>query len=97
MSRKTFECPNCGADVVVGKVVCRECGSDSSTGWQSSEEIDYQSIDIPDGYGPEDEAEKAARSPTVVRVNKTATIVALLVIGMLMLTFMRGCRWPGIL
>ena len=92
MSRKTFECPNCGADVVVGKAVCRECGSDSSTGWQSSEEIDYQSIDIPDGYGPEDEAEKVTRTATVVRV-----IAALLVIGMLMLTFMRGCRWPGIL
>ena len=51
--KQTFECPNCGAEVVVGKKVCRECGSDASTGWQSSEEIDYQSIDIPDGYGPD--------------------------------------------
>ncbi|MEC7726130.1 MAG: hypothetical protein VYD05_11485, partial [Planctomycetota bacterium] len=35
--------------------VCRECGSDASTGWKSSDEIDYQSIEIPDGYGPDDE------------------------------------------
>ena len=55
MSNKTFPCPNCGADVRVGRKSCRECGSDDSTGWMSSEEIDYQSIDIPDGYGPADE------------------------------------------
>ena len=53
--RETFECPNCGADVYVNAKVCRECGSDASTGWKSSEEIDYQSIEIPDGYGPDDE------------------------------------------
>lgn len=51
--RATFECPNCGADVPVRAKVCRECGSDADTGWKSSEEIDYQSIDIPDGYGPD--------------------------------------------
>ena len=38
--RATFECPNCGADVPVSAVVCRECGSDAETGWKSSEEID---------------------------------------------------------
>ncbi|HEB52463.1 MAG TPA: hypothetical protein ENI87_04310 [bacterium] len=53
---ETFECPNCGAPVRVGRKACRECGSDDLTGWQSSEEIDYQSIDIPEGYGPEDGA-----------------------------------------
>jgi hypothetical protein len=58
--RETFECPNCGADVYVGAKVCRECGSDASTGWRSSEEIDYQSIDIPDGYGPDDDCGDAA-------------------------------------
>jgi hypothetical protein len=60
--RERFECPNCGADVAVGAKVCRACGSDDSTGWKSSEEIDYQSIDIPDGYGPDDEAEARPRS-----------------------------------
>jgi len=58
--RAYFECPNCGANVAVGAKVCRECGSDDATGWQSSEEIDYQSIDIPDGYGPDDEVDLRA-------------------------------------
>lgn len=61
---ETFECPNCGAEVRVGRRACRECGSDDLTGWQSPEEIDYQSLDIPDGWGPEHEALAAkARSP----------------------------------
>ena len=53
--RELFECPHCGADVPVGSKVCRECGSDASTGWQSSEEIDYQSLDLPDGYASGDD------------------------------------------
>lgn len=48
--REMFECPNCGADVALGAKACRECGSDASTGWQSAEEIDYQSLELPDGY-----------------------------------------------
>ena len=48
--REFFECPNCGADVPVGAKACRECGSDDTTGWQSSEEIDYQGIELPEGY-----------------------------------------------
>jgi hypothetical protein len=48
--REIFECPHCGADVPINSKVCRECGSDADTGWQSSEEIDYQSLDLPDGY-----------------------------------------------
>lgn len=50
-----FDCPNCGEPVRVGAAVCRECGSDPRTGWQDAEEIDYQSIEVPDGWGPEDE------------------------------------------
>jgi hypothetical protein len=46
--REIFECPNCGADVPIGSKACRECGSDSATGWQTAEEIDYQSIELPD-------------------------------------------------
>ena len=49
--KPTFECPNCGAAVRVGSAVCRECGSDANTGWQSDEEVDYQSLDLPEGYG----------------------------------------------
>lgn len=43
-----FECPHCGAPVREGRLACPECGSDADTGWQSSEEIDYQSVDLPD-------------------------------------------------
>lgn len=65
----TFECPQCGAVVKVGAAACRECGSDARTGWQSSEEIDYQSIEVPDGWGPEQEpAVPARRSPWTVVV-----------------------------
>jgi hypothetical protein len=46
--REVFECQHCGADVPVGAAACRECGSDAGTGWQSAEEIDYQSLDLPE-------------------------------------------------
>lgn len=58
-TRRTFECPHCGAEVEVGARACRECGSDASTGWQDDEEIDYQSLDIPDGYGPDEQSPRA--------------------------------------
>lgn len=54
--RETFECPHCGEPVVVGAAACRECGSDASTGWQDDEEVEYQSLDIPSGWGPDDES-----------------------------------------
>ena len=47
-----FECPQCGALVKAGAAACRECGSDAGTGWQSSEEIDYQSLELPDDAVP---------------------------------------------
>jgi len=50
----SFACPHCGAAVSARAKVCRECGSDAGTGWLDGDEIDYQSLDIPDGYGPED-------------------------------------------
>ncbi|MEO0480427.1 MAG: hypothetical protein AAF196_13175 [Planctomycetota bacterium] len=47
------ECPHCGVLVREGRLACPSCGSDASTGWKSSEEIDYASVEIPD-YLPED-------------------------------------------
>ncbi|MGE3175510.1 MAG: hypothetical protein AB7O97_23000 [Planctomycetota bacterium] len=88
--REIFECPNCGASVPVGAKACKECGSDDTTGWQSAEEIDYQSIDIPDGYGPDDEggdagsgARGGARSPW------TAVVIVVLVVALLVLALWR--------
>lgn len=77
--REFFECPNCGADVRVGAKVCRACGSDASTGWKSSEEIDYQSIDIPDGYGPEDEeSDEVARDFAMIGKDLTRALALIL-------------------
>lgn len=48
--RETFACPNCGEDVVVGAKACRACGSDADTGWKDDAEVDYERVDLPDGY-----------------------------------------------
>jgi hypothetical protein len=82
MSR-SFECPNCGAEVKAGKKVCRECGSDDTTGWMSSEEIGYQSIDIPEGYGDQEQL-----GPDEGRA--WVTVVAIiLVVGLILLFVLR--------
>ena len=46
--RQFEECPQCGARFRAGRAACPECGSDARTGWQSAEEIDYQSLDLGD-------------------------------------------------
>ena len=61
--REFFECQHCGADVLVGSIVCKECGSDASTGWQSAEEIDYQSLDLPEGYANDENHPGGGRLP----------------------------------
>lgn len=52
-----FICPNCGAEVRVGAVVCRECGASDESGW---DEDDHGWEDgWPDGYaGTEADAER---------------------------------------
>jgi len=72
--RETFACPHCGADVPVGAKACKECGSDAETGWQSGEEIEYQSLDIPQGWGPDDET---VRSGSRWWIPVVAIVVAL--------------------
>jgi hypothetical protein len=87
--REIFECQNCGADVVVGAKACRECGSDASTGWLSSEQVDYAKVDLPDGYreGASDEL-PPAKTSTWVRW--TALVVAVAMIaGLLALLLMK--------
>ena len=80
--REIFECPNCGADVPIGSKACRECGSDEGTGWQSSEEVDYQSLELPDDDGPMTRTERVqgSRWLSVVVVVMVATLVAWLVL-----------------
>ena len=89
--RATFSCPNCGADVRMGAKVCRECGSDSTTGWQGQDEIDYASVDLPDGYRDVDDPDgnelPASRTPTWVRwtalVVVGALVATVVVVGLL--------------
>lgn len=57
MSGAAEECPHCGALVPAGRLSCRECGSDANTGWQSEEEVEYRSLEIPDW----DESSAASR------------------------------------
>ena len=76
MSKGSFECSHCGAEVRLGRRSCPECGSDAATGWQSSEEIDYQSVDVPEGYAePTGPVRRRARWPVLVLV---VLLVALL-------------------
>jgi hypothetical protein len=48
--RKVEHCPECGTEFRQGRKACPECGSDAQTGWKSEEEIQYQSVQIPDTY-----------------------------------------------
>ena len=82
-----FECPHCGADVVIGAKVCKMCGSDAETGWQSEAEIDYQSVDIPEGWGPGDERPAAGQKRWWVAA------VAILVAVLLLMAALRFVLW----
>lgn len=81
--REIFECPHCGADVPVGARACRECGSDASTGWLDEAEIEYQGVDLPDGYREPTTGDfvTAKRAQWIVVV--AVLLVVLLVLGAL--------------
>ncbi len=83
-----FECPHCGADVAVGARVCRECGCDASTGWQSADEIDFQSLELPDGHA-QDPAHPGG--PVVARVPAWVVVTALVLVAVL------AALWSGLL
>ncbi len=48
--REVEHCQECGTEFRRGRLACPECGSDAQTGWKSEEEIQYQSVHIPDTY-----------------------------------------------
>jgi len=79
--RRSFVCPNCGADVPAGASACRECGSDDSTGW--SEDTLYDGLDLPDpGYGPEEPPRETARFPwQAVGIGMVVLFVLLILLG----------------
>ncbi len=51
--RETFVCPHCGAEVPLGALSCKECGSDAETGW--AQDADVWEAGIPAGYGSDDD------------------------------------------
>ena len=65
---------------------CRECGSDASTGWKDGDEIDYQSVEIPDGYGGEFDA-KAPRAAW--RKHGAVAVLLLCALALLLATLLR--------
>lgn len=74
-------CPECGAEFPAGRLACPECGSDAETGWKDEDEIQYQSIDL-----PEEEA-KGSRPAGGGRYLILALILA--VLGMLIFILVR--------
>ena len=75
-------CPNCGAEFPAKRLACPECGSDAETGWKSSEEIDYMSVDL-----PEDETQVRKSALTSPRMLYVAALLAFL--AMLVFLFLR--------
>ncbi|PIE25689.1 MAG: hypothetical protein CSA62_00430 [Planctomycetota bacterium] len=71
-----MDCPNCGAFVPKGRLACPECGSDENTGWKSSEEIEYQSVDIPDSYEDFVQATRSRRRQSILAGLAFLTLIA---------------------
>ncbi|MCR9244168.1 MAG: hypothetical protein NXI31_03995 [bacterium] len=80
--REYFACPHCGADVLAGSKACKACGSDAETGWQDEAEIEYQSLEIPDGWGPENETALPTNAGKRWWVPVIAIVVALLLFAL---------------
>lgn len=80
-ARELFTCPNCGADVPVGAAACKECGSDADTGWRDSQEIDYASVDLPDGYRDDARGDELPPARTKAWIVVTALVVAAAIVA----------------
>ena len=81
--RDLASCPECGAEYPAGRLACPECGSDAETGWKDEEEIQYQSIDLPN----DDWSSQGKPGAFYGRYLTIALILAIL--GMLIFVFMR--------
>lgn len=82
--RPPVDCPHCGATFRAGRPACPECGSDDATGWREQDDLDYLSVEIPDGLGSEFDPPQRGRQTLWI----VAALLALA--GMLVLTLFRG-------
>ncbi len=82
--RPTDVCPHCGATFPRGRLACPECGSDARTGWKSQEDIDYESVDIPDYWGEDPPAPRGGLS------RRMMAVVAVIVVLAFVLAFVLG-------
>lgn len=83
-----FVCPVCGSDVLVGALVCRECGADERVGWGPPDGADTgvaattaAGVEIPDTY---EEFGRLTRRSRLRRV-ATLVLVAAIVVALVLL------------
>lgn len=76
-SSPTEECPHCGGVVRRNAAFCLHCGSDAATGWADAEDIAYQSVEIPDFLGNEEEPARSRISWKAVLFGIGLTLVFL--------------------
>jgi len=77
-------CPHCGAAFRAGRPACPECGSDARTGWRDAEEIEYQSVEIPDTY------EELLASGGRSRSSRWTLLIALLLVAAMVVPYLLG-------
>lgn len=77
--RSFATCPNCGESFPAGRLACPECGSDAETGWKDQEEIDYESVELPEPEGDHEARAEGTRlfSPRVVAVVAIVVLIVL--------------------
>ena len=73
---RSFEtCPNCGESFPAGRLACPECGSDAETGWKDQEEIDYESVEL-----PEPEEDRKPRADKTLGFSRAVLAVGVFVV-----------------
>jgi len=76
-------CPECGAEFRAGRLACPECGSDAETGWKDEEEVQYQSVELPEKEG------SGHGRPPGPRVRYLTLAIMLAILGMLVVIVLR--------
>ena len=70
-------CPNCGHTFPADRLSCPECGSDAETGWKPPDEIEYQSVELPER---DEEPREKNNAAATVRVGLVLLLILVLVL-----------------